>query len=122
MAVTHGPLDVLAAKWQVEMESMRRRGALVLGAALIEEFLHDLDAAARTEASEALNLEEINSPGNDVNPSLTKDGLNIVWQSPNGEETFIYESSRSTPEALFAERKKMKILTRKPQRLKLIFS
>lgn len=51
-------LQACVAKWSGEAEALRRLGAHVDGAKLIEAILADLQASGRAEATEALTLEE----------------------------------------------------------------
>jgi hypothetical protein len=50
--------DDLLAKWSGQAETLRRLGAHVDGAKLIEAILADLEAVARAEAAQALTLDE----------------------------------------------------------------
>ena len=50
--------DDFVGKWASEGRAMRQRGALVSGAALLEEVLRDFDAVTRSHADELLNLTE----------------------------------------------------------------
>jgi len=45
-------------KWSAEAETLKRRGALVDGAALLTEVLADLAAVTRGDAGQTLNLQE----------------------------------------------------------------
>lgn len=49
-------LQACVAKWSGEAETLRRLGAQVDGAKLIEAILTDIQAAGRAEAAEALTL------------------------------------------------------------------
>lgn len=49
-------LEDFVAKWTGEANVMRNRGALVNGAALLEEVLHDFDAATSDYQSQPLTL------------------------------------------------------------------
>lgn len=51
-------LQACVAKWIGEAEALRRLGAHVDGAKLIEAILTDMQAVGRAEATEALTLEE----------------------------------------------------------------
>lgn len=51
-------LQTCVAKWSDEAEALRRLGAQVNGAKLIEAILADFQALGRAEASEALTLDE----------------------------------------------------------------
>lgn len=51
-------LQACVAKWSGEAEALRRLGAHVDGAKLIEAILADLQALGRAEAAEALTLED----------------------------------------------------------------
>jgi hypothetical protein len=48
----------LIAKWTAQADEMRRRGSLVNGAALCEEFLADLRTLTEGEDDATLNLQE----------------------------------------------------------------
>jgi hypothetical protein len=50
--------EELIAKWTAESDSMRRRGVLVTGAALCDEFLHDVASLLEAEAETLLTLKE----------------------------------------------------------------
>jgi hypothetical protein len=50
--------EEFAAKWTAEAEAMRQRGALVNGAALIEEVLQDFDSAVGDYGDQPLTLTE----------------------------------------------------------------
>ena len=51
-------LDEFVTKWDAEAESLRRLGAQVDGARLIEAILDDLQSLSRSADSEALTLDE----------------------------------------------------------------
>jgi hypothetical protein len=53
-----GTLQAFVAKWSDEAESLRRLGAHVDGALLIDAILADLSVLDRAKATEALTLEE----------------------------------------------------------------
>jgi hypothetical protein len=53
-----GRLHAFRAKWSGEAETLRRLGAHVDGASLIDAILSDLHTLERAEASEALTLEK----------------------------------------------------------------
>jgi hypothetical protein len=50
--------EEFAAKWSNEANAMRHLGALVNGAALLTDVLHDFDAVIRGQADELLTLTE----------------------------------------------------------------
>jgi hypothetical protein len=63
-------------------------------------------------ALEATPLDELNFPAvNDVNPSLTSDGLQIFWQTPGedvaAKEQWIYSARRKDPASRFTDKAKL---------------
>jgi hypothetical protein len=48
--------DEFTAKWETEARAMAQRGALVNGAALVEEFLRDFASVVRGHGEEAVTL------------------------------------------------------------------
>ena len=50
--------DDFRAKWRTEAQAMRRRNAIVEGAALCEEMLRDFEAVVAQEADAVLNLQQ----------------------------------------------------------------
>ncbi len=50
--------DDFRAKWRTEAQAMRRRNAIVQGAALCEEMLRDFEAVVAQEAEAVLNLQQ----------------------------------------------------------------
>ncbi len=55
---SRSPRDAFLTKWKDEADTMRRRGALVPGAALCDEILSDLEAVFASEENALLTLQE----------------------------------------------------------------